>query len=54
MPLVSAETQGLVLGYLDSNQEQMIAVGVAVRTCIRGRLPRNSAVLMGFSVRAVR
>jgi hypothetical protein len=41
-----------MLGYLDSNQEQMKAFSVVAlpRNC--GEIPRISAVFMGSSVRA--
>jgi hypothetical protein len=45
-PLVSAETQGLLLGYLDSNQEQKIVVSAVLPTRNWGGIPRISAVLM--------
>ena len=42
----------LLLGYLDSNQEQMIGVSAVPLPRNWGGIPRISAVFMGSSVRA--
>ncbi|ANP73136.1 hypothetical protein PA27867_2184 [Cryobacterium arcticum] len=42
----------LLLGYLDSNQEQMIAISAESLPRNWGGIPRISAVFMGLSVRA--
>jgi hypothetical protein len=42
----------LLLGYLDSNQEQMIGVSVVPLPRNWAGIPRISAVFMGSSVRA--
>ena len=42
----------LLLGYLDSNQEQMIAISAVSFPRNWGGIPRISAVFMGSSLRA--